>query len=114
MAKIRVLRKGESLPFSFDRGNDSTDGFVCTLNVKQFPTDIASIQRVIALSTNTITGKLEWAGFITSTESDGLTNSTSPNANLWFAIGVLVNSTTGEEEQIAQGSVRFSLTQPWA
>ena len=114
MSKTRVLRKGESLPFSFDRGEESTDGYICTLNVKQFPGDVASISRVIALSTNSITGKQEWAGFITSTESDALINSTSPNANLWWAIGVLTKSTTDEEEQIAQGSVRFSLTQAWA
>jgi len=114
MSKIRVLRKGESLNFAFDRGGESTDDYVCTLNVLQFPGDTPAISRVIALSTNTTTGESEWAGFITSTESDALVNSTSPNANLWWAIGNLVNATTGEEEQIAQGSVRFSLTQAWA
>ncbi len=111
MSKIRTLRRGESLPFSFDRGGESTDGFICTLNVAQFPGDTPTISRVIPLSTNSDTGNAEWSGLITSAESDTLTNNV--DSSLWWAIGILSNTTTGEEEQIAQGSVRFNVSRTW-
>ena len=111
--KTRVLIKGDSLEFSFDRGGDSMDDWVCTLNVLQFPGDTPAISRVIESSTNSSTGEEEWAGFITAAESALLTNSTSPNANGWQVIGKLVNSTTGEQETVVQGSTRFSQSPTW-
>ena len=112
MAKIRAVKKGESLDFSFDRGGESLDGFICTLKVMQFKGDTPIISRVIEISTDETTGNQVWAGFITSTEMDTLDNST--NSNTWWAIGLLTNATTDEEEQISQGSVRFKLGAAWA
>ena len=105
MAKTRVVRKGGSLPFQFDRGGESISGWICTINVKQLPTDVASISRVITPTNNV------WSGFLTSTETDALSNATGNS--LWWLVGILTNASTGEEEQIASGSVRFNLTQSW-
>ncbi len=105
MARITTIKKGESLDFVFDRGDKSINGFVCTLNVMQFKGDVPSISRVITPTGN------EWAGTITSTEMATLTN--APKQNLWWAIGVLVDVTNDKEEQIADGSVRFTLGASW-
>ena len=108
MSKIRVVRIGESLPFTFDRGGESIEGWICTLNVLQFPGDTPKISRVIP---SNVCDK-NWPGFLTSTETNELIEEI--NHNLWMAIGVLTKSSTDEEEQIAQGTVRFSLTEEWA
>lgn len=106
MAGIRVVRKGGSLPFSFDRGDESIDGWVCTIKVLQFKGDSPAINRVITPT------KSVWSGFLTSAETDALTNSTK--SSLWFVIAILTNSSTNEEEQIATPSVRFNLVTTWA
>jgi len=106
MSKILAVRQGESLPFSFDRGENSIDGFVCTINVKQFPEDVATISRVITPTEGV------WSGLLTSAEIDTLVN--IAGHNLWWLIAVLTSASTDEEEQIATGSVRFSLVPEWA
>lgn len=105
MAKIKVIRQGESLPFVFDRGGESIDGYVCTIFVKQFPADTASITRVIASSTNSKTGFGQWEGFLTQTETAALTE------GLWIINAKLLKSSTDEEEAIP---VRFQITVTWA
>lgn len=100
---ITPVRKGESFPFSFDLvgGSDdnSIDDWVCTIEVKKFPGDTASISRVI-----TPTGSV-WSGFLTQAETSALAIGT------YRLIGVLTNSTTDEEQQIP---VRFNITDTWA
>lgn len=98
--EITIIKKGESLPFVFDRSGKSIAGYVCTLVVKQFPGDVALITRVIPSVGRT------WPGFLTSTETDALAV-----LGLYRAIGLLVNASTGEEEQVP---VRFHLTEAWA
>jgi len=105
VAKITVIRQGESLPFVFDRSGESLDDFVCTINVKQFPADAASISRVIEVSTDPATGDAVWSGFLTSTETSAL------NTGLWYITAILVNSTDDEEEAVP---VRFQITVAWA
>jgi len=105
MAKIKVIRQGESLPFVFDRGGEDTTGYVCTIFVKQFPTDVASITRVIPLTTDPDTGDAAWSGFLTSTETAALAT------GLWIINATLVKASTDEEEAVP---VRFSVTIPWA
>lgn len=99
MTAISIVRKGESLPFSFDRGDESIDGWICQIEVKKFPADASSITRTIT-PTNSV-----WSGFLTSTETTALA------IGLYRLIGVLTNATTVEEEQI---SLRFNITASWA
>lgn len=106
MPKTRAVRKGESLDFSFDRGDESIEDFVCTLNVLQYPGDTPAISRVITPVNNI------WSGIITSTETDGLTSDITTNQ--WWAVGVLTKAADDEEEQIAQNTVRFDLKEKWA
>ena len=99
MAKITVVRKGESLPFVFDRGDESIDGWVCLAEVKKFTSDAALISRTITADGET------WPGFLTATETTALA------IGLYRLIGVLTNSTTDEEEQVL---LRFNVTEAWA
>lgn len=96
--EIRVVRKGASMPFTFDLDGDSIEGWVCTINVRQFPSDSDIISRVI-----TPVGS-EWPGFLTPAETDALSN------KLYRLTGVLTNASTGEEEQVP---VRFNITDAW-
>ncbi len=111
MAKIRSVKKGESLDFSFDRGGEPLTGFICTLTVLQFKGATPIISRVIPISLDVKTGMNVWSGFITSTEMDTLNN--SPNSNTWWAVGIIADAATLEEEQISPGSVRFKLGAGW-
>ncbi len=106
MAGIRIVRQGGSLPFSFDRGELSISGWVCTIKVLQFKGDSPAISRVITPTNNV------WSGFLTSTETEALVNSTK--SSLWWLVAILTDSSTDEEEQIASPSVRFNLVAAWA
>ena len=66
MTKISVVRQGESLPFTFDRGDESIEGWVCTMQVRKFPGDAAAISRVIPPEGGV------WPGFLTEPETSGL------------------------------------------
>lgn len=101
MNPLEIIQAGESLEFKFDRGGDSIDGWICTINVKQYPQDASVITRVIQPDTDSNS----WSGFLTSTETSGLAG------GLWFIIGVLTKSSTDEEEQIPE---RFFVSTPWA
>lgn len=96
---IQVVRQGGSLPFVFDRGDESIDGWICTINVKIFKNDSSQITRVITPVDD------KWTGFLTSTETDAL------SLGMYRLIGVLTDSTTNEEEQVV---IRFNLVQRWA
>ena len=87
------------MEFVFDRGDESIVDWVCTINVKKFKNDSSAITRVIAASDGT------WPGFLTSTETDAL------SLGMYRLIGVLTNSSTDEEEQVA---IRFNLVKKWA
>lgn len=105
MAKIKVIRQGESLPFVFDRGGEDITGFVCTIFVKQFPGNVSSITRIIEPSVNEKTGFGQFAGFLTQTETSAL------EIGLWIINAKLVKADTDEEEAIP---VRFTIVVPWA
>lgn len=98
--EITIIRKGESLPFVFDRSGKSIEGWICTINVKRFPDDASQITRAIVPNGTT------WPGFLTSSETEGLNS-----IGLYRLIGLLTNSSTGEEEQVP---VRFNLANAWA
>jgi len=98
MSKIQVIRQGESLPFKFDRGGASTDGWTCNIQVKEFPASSPIVNRVIPLVDGV------WAGFLTQTE-------TSPLAiGLYYLTALLSNTTTDEEEQVP---LRFNASTAW-
>lgn len=86
------------MPFTFDLGGDPIEGWVCTVNIRRFPSDADIISRVV-----TAVGS-EWPGFLTPAETGALGNQT------YRLTGVLTNATTGEEEQIP---VRFNITDAW-
>ncbi len=100
MAKPIVIQKGDHLPFVFDRGCDSIAGWICTISVKQFPSDTAAISRVISPTGD------EWTGYLTSTETDTLTE-----AKQYFLIGVLTNAANDEEEK---PPVKFYVSVKWS
>jgi len=104
MRAVTLLRAGESLPFTFDRGSNSISGWTCTISVKQFPSQadtIFSINRVIPPVNN------QWPGFLTQSETSGLTAFSKP----YYLIAILRNTTTDEEESI---EVRFKIAPAFA
>lgn len=99
MVSIPIVRKGESLPFEFDRGAESIDGWVCLIEVKKLTADAALISRTITPTRSV------WSGFLTATETAALA------VGLYRLIAVLTNATTDEEEQVL---LRFNVTDSWA
>jgi len=98
--KLIIIQQGESLPFKFDRGGASIEGFTCQIKVKQKPTDIPDIDRAI-----TADDDRAFSDFLTHTETLNLI------AGLWYLTGVLTNEGTDEQEEIP---VRFQVTKSWA
>ena len=98
--KIETVRKGESLPFTFDRGDESIAGWTCTIKVKEYDEDTALITKIITPTDG------QWKGFLTGTETATLTE-----GNTYRIVAVLTNATTDEAEQV---EARFSLTASWA
>lgn len=100
MNKIIRIQKGESLPFKFDRGGESIDGWTCTITAKQYPSDTAAINRVITPDTD----DKSWSGYLTSDETNALAT------GLWYLTASLVNLSNNEMEQIP---VRFGVAPAW-
>lgn len=100
MTQPTAIKPGDSLPFSFDLGGDSTDGWACQLKLKVFPTDTALIDRVIPLSSNGA-----WEGFLTKTETTGLSGGTQ-----YLLIADLSNSITDESNEVVK---KFYVSSSW-
>lgn len=101
MSKIIQIRKGEHIPFNFSRGGSSIDGWVCNIVVKKYPDATTAISRTITPTDGA------WSGFLTSTEMDTL------STGLYRLVGHLTNATTDEEQQVAEGPVRFQVNRSW-
>ncbi len=100
--EIRGTNKGDVADFTFSRGDESISGWVCTLKVKQFPTDTSLITpRVIAEDNG------RWPGFLTTTETAALTVGVT-----YFLIAVLTETATGEKDTV-DNDTRFSITADW-
>ena len=99
MTKIQVIRSGDSLPFTFDRGTEEIVNWVCTLQVRKHTGDTPAISRVIPPLGDT------WPGYLTQAETSAL------GTGLWRMIGVLTKASTDEEEQVP---LRFNVTDSWA
>ena len=102
MNKLTILQQGESLPFNFDRGDNSISGWICTISVMEKAGDTPLIQRVIP----ELNGS--WPGFITQTESAALP--VLAKGATYMLVASLVNVTTDEEEVIP---VRFKISKAW-
>ena len=102
MSKIVIIDAGESLPFNFDRGENSIDGWTCTIFVKQRSSDASFITRVIT----EVNGS--WPGFLTQSETAALT----PSDASYFLGAKLENVSTDEEEVIREQS-RFKINNAW-
>ena len=89
LAKITSIQKGESLPFSFDRGGESLGGWTCVIEVRRYPGDAAIVARTITPADN------KWSGFLTQTETAAFTS-----LGLHYLIARLSKTATDEEEQI--------------
>ena len=96
-SQMQTVRKGRSLPFVFDRSGEDISGWICTIEVKQFPGDTPAITRVIEPD-----GR-EWPGFLTSTETAAL----DPIGE-WMLIGVITNAA---ENRAEYPIIRFSLAE---
>lgn len=105
MNKLLIIRQGESVPFSFDRGGNSIDNWVCTVYLKEKPSDANDAfmtPRVVPPSNGS------WPGFITQSESSALTPLAKGAA--YYLIAALVNVTTDEEEIVTD---RIRVTTAW-
>jgi hypothetical protein len=103
MSKTTIIQQGESLPFNFDRGDNSISGWVCTIFVKEKPSDSALLTRVVAAEGNS------WPGYLTEPETAALPVLTTGAP--YYLIAKLTNSSTNEEELV---TVRFKVSQAWA
>ncbi len=98
MSTTPGIRQGESLPFAFDLNGQSIVGWVCTIFVKEFPSSVAQIARIIEP-----TGRA-WVGYLTSTETKGLDESVKTP---WYLIAILENASTGQQIEFDK---RFSVS----
>lgn len=99
--EIRGVNQGDVADFVFDRDGESISDWVCTLKVKQFPTDTSTVDREIEADNG------EWPGFLTKTETAALTVGVT-----YSMIGVLTNATTGEKDTVENES-RIHITADW-
>lgn len=96
---IESIKQGESYPFTFDLNGASTDGWVCRLNLKQYPDDTTSINRTLTASNN------KWTGFLTERETRNL------NVGQYTLIAKLTKASTNEKDVLNK---RFYVTKKWA
>ena len=101
--EIQIIRAGESMDFVFDLDGASLDGWVMTIDVKEFPTSSSAITPRVIVAKGTT-----WPGFLTKTETTALTEGT-----LYRLIGTAANATTGEEVQFTQ-DYRFKIAPDWS
>ena len=85
--KMQTVRKGRSLPFSFDRDGESISGYICTIKVQRYNGDTPAISRVITPDNG------EWPGHLTAAETAALNS-----LGTWMLIGVITNATDDKAE----------------
>jgi len=99
MSAIVTIRQGEDLEFAFDLDGEDITGWICLMEVKQFPTDSAFISRIIPPDE----ADQSWPGFLTPQETAALA---VDGADPYYLIGKLTNSTLNQERQVTK---RFGL-----
>ena len=95
---IVIIKQGESFDYLFDLDGESTAGWVCTINLKQYPDDETLIKRVIPAVEDT------WPGTLSKNDTKNL------NVGQYLLIANLVNETTNEKEQDIR---RFQVSKTW-
>lgn len=95
---LQIIRKGDSLPFDFDRGDEDIDGWICTIQVKRYPTDDPLIERVITPTDGV------WSGILSSTDTAIL------EYGHHFLIGKLEKAETNQAQEIP---IRFHVGREW-
>lgn len=110
MSRIRAIAQGQSLKFSFTLPKDEngeavrTTGFICLMEVKQFPEQEAFISRIIPESADAFS----WEGELTSTETAALgSSSKSP----YYTLAKITNVSTDEQFEISDALHRFHVTE---
>ncbi len=105
MSKGVLLDAGESLPFSFDRGENSIAGWTCTIFIKQKRSDADDAfisPRVIP----PLNGS--WPGFITQSESASL-----PASDDYYFLGAKLENVSTDEEEVIREQSRFKINNAW-
>lgn len=95
---ITTIKQGESFPFTFNRGGEDISGWVCTINLKQYPDDTPIIKRTITATDD------EWSGTLTNQDTKNL------DINQYMLIANITNATTGEKEVDID---RFYVSKSW-
>lgn len=97
MAAIHLIEQGESFSFVFDRDGEDITGWVCSIEVKQFPSDVPFIARIIPPEDG------HWPGTLTSTETEPLP------VGLYYLHADLTYAATDERE-LKQERIQVSPT----
>ena len=98
---VRRIRQGDSLTFAFGLGGEILDDWVCNIEVKEFPGDVALISRAISLQKNN--------AFVDALRSSETTSLVS--GKTYRLYGRLTNSVSGLAET---QMLRFSVGAPAA
>lgn len=100
--EMGTFRQGEDINFQFDLGGEPLDNWICTIFVKQYPSDTAPISREIPAVGNV------FPGYLTSTETAALgVSSDSP----WTITALMENATEVRQRQVTK---RFHLSPAFA
>lgn len=100
MSQIPYATKAGDLPFQFDLDGLSLDGFICTISVKQRPTDTDRITPRVIEPTNEL-----WSGYLTTTEMASLA------VGRYELIANIQNSSTLEGQEKIK---RFQVVAKWS
>ena len=82
---LNQIKKGEYYDFSFDREGEDIAGWVCTINLKQYPDDTSTIKRTITPTND------KWSGT--------LSNNDTKNLNVGQYL-LIANLTKGTEKEV--------------
>lgn len=100
--QMGVFRQGEDISFEFDLSGEPLTNWVCTIIVKQYPGDVAPINREIPAVGNV------FPGYLTSNETAALNpSSDSP----WTITALMVNASEIRQRQVTK---RFHLAPAFA
>lgn len=97
---IKMIRSGESLSFSFDRGGETITGWECTINVVQEMGGTLLVDRTISPDQCS-----KWTGEVKSTET-----ATMASPETYRLVATIANDATNEQETVV---TRFRVTDNW-
>ena len=83
---ISSIKQGESFDYSFDREGEDITGWVCVINLKQYPDDTPIIKRTITPTDDA------WSGTLTNQDTKSLA------VAQYMLIANITNAATGKKE----------------